>query len=154
MSIKTKTIIILIILSLTPYIITMGILGNAYRTDIEERVRYDMQNQLDITVDRLDQTLRSLDNDLRFVSSLDVMNDIITQDLDQRIFSLLLLKKNDLDLIGNFFVLDTSERVVASTDIESLGKSTQAPGSKRCQYSRHLMSARQEPCWWITARKT
>ncbi|MCB1666128.1 MAG: HAMP domain-containing protein [Pseudomonadales bacterium] len=127
MSIKTKTIIILIILSLTPYIITMGILGNAYRTDIEERVRYDMQNQLDITVDRLDQTLRSLDNDLRFVSSLDVMNDIITQDLDQRIFSLLLLKKNDLDLIGNFFVLDTSERVVASTDIESLGEIYSGP---------------------------
>ena len=34
MSIKTKTIIILIILSLTPYIITMGILGNAYRSDL------------------------------------------------------------------------------------------------------------------------
>lgn len=127
MSIKTKTIIILIILSLTPYIITMGILGNAYRTDIEERVRYDMQNQLDITVDRLDQTLRSLDNDLRFVSSLDVMNDIITQDLDQRIFNLLLLKKNDLDLIGNFFVLDTGGRVVASTDIESLGEIYSGP---------------------------
>lgn len=122
MSIKTKTIIILIILSLTPYIITMGILGNAYRSDIEARVREDMQNQLGITVDRLDQTLRSLNNDLRFLSSLDVMNDIITEDLDQRIFNLLLLKKQDLDLLGDFFVLDSNERVVASTDIDALGE--------------------------------
>ncbi len=121
MSIRTKTILILILLSLSPYVITMVILGNAYRADIEERVRFDMQSQLDITVDRLDQNLRSLKNDLRFLSSLDVMNDILTGDLDQRIFTLLLLKKQDLELAGDFHVLDMQGQVVASSDISRLG---------------------------------
>jgi class 3 adenylate cyclase/HAMP domain-containing protein len=121
MSFRTKTILILIVLSLAPYVITMGILGSAYRTDIEERVRFDMRNQLSITVDRLDQSLRSLQNDLNFIASLDVMNDILTDDLDQRIFNLLLLKKQDLELSGDFYVLDNADRVVASSDIAVLG---------------------------------
>lgn len=121
MSFRTKTILILIVLSLAPYVITMGILGNAYRTDIEERVRFDMRNQLSITVDRVDQSLRSLQNDLHFIASLDVMNDILTDDLDQRIFNLLLLKKQDLELAGDFHVLDNEGRVVASSDISQLG---------------------------------
>ncbi len=128
MSIRTKTILILILLSLSPYVITMVILGNAYRADIEERVRFDMQSQLDITVDRLDQSLRSLKNDLRFLSSLDVMNDILTGDLDQRIFTLLLLKKQDLELAGDFHVLDMQGQVVASSDISRLG--TQFTGER------------------------
>ncbi len=122
MSFRTKTILILIILSLAPYVITMGILGNAYRTDIEDRVRYDMRNQLAITVDRLDQSLRSLQNDLHFIASLDVMNDVLTGDLDQRIFNLLLLKKQDLELVGDFYVVDSDQRIVASSDIEQLGR--------------------------------
>lgn len=121
MSFRAKTIFILIVLSLAPYVITMGILGNAYRTDIEERVRFDMHNQLSITVDRADQSLRSLQNDLRFIASLDVMNDILSDDLDQRIFNLLLLKKQDLELAGDFYVLNNEERVVASSDISQLG---------------------------------
>ena len=121
MSFRAKTILILIVLSLAPYVITMGILGSAYRTDIEERVRFDMRNQLSITVDRLDQSLRSLQNDLNFIASLDVMNDILTDDLDQRIFNLLLLKKQDLELAGDFYVLDNADRVVASSDIAVLG---------------------------------
>tara|TARA_R100001377_G_scaffold85326_2_gene71628 strand:+ start:3112 stop:4839 length:1728 start_codon:yes stop_codon:yes gene_type:complete len=121
MSFRAKTILILIVLSLAPYVITMGILGSAYRTDIEERVRFDMRNQLAITVDRLDQSLRSLQNDLHFIASLDVMNDILTDDLDQRIFNLLLLKKQDLELSGDFYVLDNDARVVASSDIAQLG---------------------------------
>lgn len=121
MSFRTKTILILIVLSLAPYVVTMVILGSAYRTDIEERVRYDMRNQLSITVDRLDQGLRSLRNDLRFIASLDVMNDILTDDLDRRIFNLLLLKKQDLELSGDFYVLDNGGRVVASSDISQIG---------------------------------
>ena len=121
MSFKAKTILLLVFLSLAPYIITMMILGSVYRGDFENRLRTDMQSQLNITRDRLDQSLQSIANDMRFIASLDIMNDMLTGDIDRRIFSLLELKKADLQLIGNFDVANMNDRIVASSDIERIG---------------------------------
>ncbi|NQV70915.1 MAG: HAMP domain-containing protein [Pseudohongiella sp.] len=124
MSFKIKTILLLIIVSLAPYIITMIILGNAYRSDLEARLVSEMEYQLDITISRLDQSLQTLENDLRFIASLDIMNDVFTSDLDQRIFNLLLQKKSDLQLIGDFHVIDNNATVIASSNIERVGSSS------------------------------
>ena len=123
MSFRAKTILILIFLSLTPYVITMGILGNIYRKDTEDRLLADMRIQLDIMAGQLDQNLLTLENDLRFIASLDIMNDVLTDDLDQRILNLLLRKKQDLDLKGEFFVTNARNVVVASSDLDALGQS-------------------------------
>ncbi len=121
MSFKTKTILLLILLSLTPYVITMTILGRAYKSDVENRLMADMKYQLEITLDRLNQSLETLENDLHFIASLDVVNDVLTGDLDKRITNLLALKKDDLDLIGDFYVTDTKGIVVASTNLNLIG---------------------------------
>ena len=125
MSFRTKTILILILililLSLAPYVITMGILGTVYRQNTESRLREDMGLQLGVMADRLGQSLSTLDNDLRFIASLEIMNDVLTGDIDQRIFSLLLRKKQDLNLIGDFYVTDSRNAIVASSDISQLG---------------------------------
>jgi class 3 adenylate cyclase len=126
MSFKTKTILLLILVSLSPYAITMAILGSVYRGDVEERLLEDMNSQLDITVERLDQSLQALQNDMEFVASLDIMNDILTGDLDRRIFNVLLQKKEDLALAGEFIVTNTGNTVVASTDINSMGSTFSA----------------------------
>lgn len=124
MSFKTKTILLLITLSLIPYVITMIILGKAYRSDYESRLKSDMNHQLLITTDRLDQSLEILENDLRFIASLDIMNDVLTDDLDRRIFKLLSMKKEDMDLIGSFDVINTESIIVASSDTERIGKAS------------------------------
>ena len=121
MSFKLKTILLLISLSLTPYIITMIIIGNAYRNDFESRLRDNMQRQLDVTVSQLDHQLQSLEKDLRFITSLDIMNDILTGDLDRRISDILSLKKKDLQLVGNLDVVDTSRNIIASSDLKRVG---------------------------------
>ena len=121
MSFKAKTILLLILLSLVPYVVTMTFLGNAYRNDVESRLMEDMEYQLGVTIDRLDQSLQSLQNDIEFIASLDIMNDVLTGDLDRRIVNLLLLKKDDLALDGDFDVVDTSGQVVASTALDSIG---------------------------------
>lgn len=123
MSFRLKTVLLLIFLGLTPYVVTMSIVGNSNRNDLEELLRQDMQYQLGLTVDRLDQSLQIISNDMNFVASLDVMNDVLTGDLDRRIFNLLLLKKGDLDLIGEFDVIDNDGMVVASSDINLIGQS-------------------------------
>jgi len=120
MSFKLKTILLLVSLSLTPYIITMIILGNAYRNDFEKRLRDNMQRQLGVTVSQLDQQLQSLEKDLRFITSLDIMNDILTGDLDRRISDLLALKKKDLQLVGNIDVVDNARNIIASSELSRI----------------------------------
>lgn len=121
MSFKAKTILLLILLSLVPYVVTVTFLGNAYRNDVENRLMEEMEYQLGITIDRLDQSLQALQNDLEFIASLDIMNDVLTGDLDRRIVNLLLLKKEDLALDGDFEVVDATGNVVASTTLNADG---------------------------------
>jgi class 3 adenylate cyclase/HAMP domain-containing protein len=128
MSFKLKTILLLIFLSLAPYLVTTIYLGNAYHNDFEKRIRDDMGYQLDVTIDRLDQHIRNLQKDLRFIASLDIMNDILTGDLDKRISNLLLLKKQDLQLIGNFEIVDSDLIIVASSDINRIGITSSSEG--------------------------
>jgi len=123
MSFKLKTILLLVALSLTPYVITMTILGNAYRNDVESQVHDDLAYQLEVTLERMGQQLESQEKDLRFLASLDIMNDILTGDLDRRILNLLLMKKADLQLIGEIEVVDTAGILVASTDLSRIGES-------------------------------
>jgi class 3 adenylate cyclase/HAMP domain-containing protein len=49
------------------------------------------------------------------------MNDILTGDLDRRILNLLLMKKADLQLVGEIEVLDESNIVLASTNALRIG---------------------------------
>ncbi len=123
MSFKLKTILLLISLSLAPYVITMFFLGNAYRNDFEKRIRDNMEYQLGVTIDRLDQNLQALEKDLKFITSLDIMNDILTGDLDKRISTLLTSKKQDLQLVGDIDVTDNNQNIIASSDINRIGLS-------------------------------
>ena len=122
MSFRLKTILLIVALSLAPYLVTMVILGNAYRQDVEQQVVEDLEYQLATTLERMDQQLESQAKDLRFLSTLDIMNDILTGDLDRRIFNLLVMKKDDLQLLGEIEVTDSDRRVVASTDTDRIGQ--------------------------------
>ena len=62
---------------------------------------------------------------MKFIASLDIMNDVLSGDIDRRIFNLLLLKKEDLHLVGNFDVVDADSKVIASSEIDHLGKTSE-----------------------------
>lgn len=125
MSFRLKTILLLVALSLAPYIVTMTYLGNAYRNDVEAQVLDDLEYQLEVTLDRMNQQLSSQEKDLRFIATLDIMNDILTGDLDRRILNLLLMKKADLQLAGEIEVVDESSTIIASTNPSHLGATYQ-----------------------------
>jgi class 3 adenylate cyclase/HAMP domain-containing protein len=121
MSFRLKTILLLVALSLAPYIVTMTYLGNIYRNDVEDQVLDDLGYQLGVTLDRINQQLVSQEKDLRFIATLDIMNDILTGDLDRRILNLILMKKADLGLAGEIEVVDENNTVVASTNSSHIG---------------------------------
>ncbi|MGD9653924.1 MAG: HD-GYP domain-containing protein [Sulfuricurvum sp.] len=122
MSFKVKTILLFLGISLIPYALTMFLLGNSFRQEQYNAISQELNTQLSLTVARIDQHLQTLQQDMAFMAKSDIMNDIYTQDLDRRIGNTLLAKKKDMNLEGNFFVIDKSKKIIASSDFAMIGK--------------------------------
>lgn len=122
MSFKLKTILLFLGISLIPYALTMVFLGNSFREEQYEAVTKEMNTQLNLTTQRIDQHLATLKKDMQFMAKSDVMNDLYTQDLDKRIGSMLSDKKHDMNMIGEFYVVDQNNIIVASSDFNAISK--------------------------------
>ncbi len=121
MSFRFKTILILTLLSVTPYIITVVLLGNVYRNEMRSRIADDMHYQLQTVAAQVNAKLETLEQDMHFLATLDVMNDILSGDIDRRISRVLIAKKDDLRLDGNFHVIDDKKAVIASSNMSVVG---------------------------------
>lgn len=120
MSFKLKTILLFLGISIIPYALTMVIMGSSFRQEQYKAVTQEMNTQVRLSAERIDQHLQTLKSDMTFLSKSEVMNDIYTQDLDRRISNQLLSKKNDMKMIGDFYVVDTSGKIIASSDFASI----------------------------------
>ncbi|GAA5315006.1 MAG: hypothetical protein AseanaTS_02100 [Candidatus Pelagadaptatus aseana] len=129
MSFRVKTILLVVLLSLTPYVITMVVAGNVYRGDAESRIRDNLHYQLAVMARQLDMRIIALRDEMNFLASLDIMNDIFTGDLDRRITSLIRAKKEDLQLHGDIDVVDATATIIASSEISRVGTAMQEPAA-------------------------
>jgi len=126
MSFKLKTILLFLAVSLIPYALTMFLVGNSFRQELYDAVTQDMDTQLSLSVERIDQHLLTLRNDMTFIAKSDIMNDVYTQDLDRRISNTLLSKKNDLKMEGDFYLTNSSGLIIASSDFNTIGKTNRS----------------------------
>lgn len=122
MSFKLKAILLILGVSLIPYMLIMFFIGSVLKEEYTQRTLVEMQTQLELSVDRIEQYLARLHEDITFMSNMDVMNDVYSNDLDRRISSLFEKKKKALHLEGNFYLTNSQNKIIASSDIESLGK--------------------------------
>jgi response regulator RpfG family c-di-GMP phosphodiesterase len=126
MSFKLKTILLFLAVSLIPYALTMFLVGNSFRQELYDAVTQEMNTQLRLSVERIDQHLLTIRNDMTFIAKSDIMNDVYTQDLDRRISNTLLSKKNDLKMEGDFYLTDPRGLIIASSDFNTIGKNNRS----------------------------
>jgi len=122
MSFKLKTILLILSVSLIPYILLMLYAGNILRNEYRKNAQNEMQTQLQLSVNRIEQYLQTLKSDMEFVVGLDTMNDIFSLDLDRRISHLLEEKKSSLELDGDFHIIDNSGKIIASSNAKKLSQ--------------------------------
>lgn len=125
MSFKLKIVSLILSVSLVPYILIMIYSGNTLRQKYYENTEYELNMQLNLTIENIEQYLAMLKRDIRFISGLDVMNDIYSKDVDRRISNLLQKKKRELSLEGNFHLLDKNGIIIASSDAKYIFKDLQ-----------------------------
>jgi len=121
MSFRIKTILLFLAIGLAPYAITMFLMGNSFRQEQHAIVTQELKTELHLTIEKIDHNLNTLKKDMLFMSRSDMMNDIYTDDLDRRIANLLLAKKNDITLHGDFYVIGKENIIIASSDFSKIG---------------------------------
>jgi len=78
--------------------------------------------QAQIIIENISSSLTSLKKEIRFISQLDMMDDIIAEDLDKRISRLLTQKKDDIGLDVELYVLNNNSIIISSSDKTVLNK--------------------------------
>lgn len=99
-----------------PYLFILIYSYNLGEEKILEDAIVSQHNQMDQVQKAIETQLLSLEKEMRFLASLDIMNDMTVGDVDKRISQLLLQKQKDLALNMHLFTLNPNYDIVASSD--------------------------------------
>ncbi len=89
---------------------------------ITQRLMDEQSIELQKIVDNVNNHILSLEKELKFISQLDVMDDLISDDIDKRIARLLIQKREDIALDVSLFVLDDKGSFISSSERSFLEK--------------------------------
>ena len=115
-TLKSKLILALFTIGFLPYLFILVYsyhLGEKKILDDAIAIQYTQMNQVQKSVE---SQLLSLEKEMRFLASLDIMNDMTVGDVDKRISRLLIQKQEDLTLDIHLFTLNPEYEIIASSD--------------------------------------
>jgi len=115
-TLKTKLSIALFSIGFFPYLLILIYSHNLGEQKIIEDVLKTHSIQMSQAKKSIEEQFISLQKEMRFLASLDIMNDMIVGDIDKRIANLLIQKERDLALDLALFTLNMSGEVISSSD--------------------------------------
>ena len=91
-------------------------------TKIVNKIVVEQLERTKVVVKLINNHINSLQKEVNFLSSLDLMDDLLAEDIDKRISRLLTQKYDDLNLDISFSVIGLDSTIVASSNKEILQK--------------------------------
>lgn len=122
MRIRTKLILILLVLSLVPLAAISMIAYQSGERVIKKNLGLSYQQIAQETIEKVDRTLYEVYHNVRAWAELDLMQEVITGDLDGKISSLLMGLSQQYGFYSSIQVLDRKGEVVASSKPEWIGR--------------------------------
>ncbi len=116
MSFRLKTVLLVLAASTIPFMLISFVFIYQLTSDSKMFVQTELKKRTEQAANMIEHEVRLIQNDLNTTADTDVMADILTLDLDRRIFEVLQKKKEAFSIIGDYYVLDANGSVVASTN--------------------------------------
>ena len=126
-SLVAKTSFLFLFAAVVPYLIAGVFFFNSSKKALYGEIVKGLKRETALIRDALDARLYLLKGNVQAWADLDVMNDIITDDLDKRITNELESLKKDYNLAGDVHALNAKGEVIASSRPLVIGKKVQAP---------------------------
>lgn len=117
-SLRNKLLITFIAIGFLPFLTLLTYTLFLSETKIVNKIVIEQFDRADVVMKLINNHLNSLMKEVKFISSLDLMDDILAEDIDKRISRLLIQKAEDLNLDSTFMVVN-SEGVIVSSSSKS-----------------------------------
>src|SRR3989339_646139 len=115
-SLRNKLLSIFIVIGFLPFLTLLIYTLFLSETKIVNKTIGEHLERTKVVIELIENHLVSLTKEVRFLSSLDLMDDLLAEDIDKRISRLLTQKKEDLNLDITFMAVALDSTIVASSD--------------------------------------
>ena len=117
-SLRSRLLSIFIVIGFLPFLTLLIYTLFLSETKIVNKIVVEQLDRTKIVAKLIDNHLSSLSKEVNFLSSLDLMDDLLADDIDKRISRLLTQKAGDLNLYLTFVVISNDEIIISSSDKE------------------------------------
>lgn len=114
-TLKMKLRLALFAIGFFPFVFMLAYMHNLGKKKILDDTIAIQHAQMHMIKKSIEQQLTALENEISFLASLDIMNDMIADDVDKRIVHLLQGKQKGIAAEVNLFAVDPFYTIVAST---------------------------------------
>lgn len=118
MSFRLKTMLLVLGASTIPFVLISFVFIYQLTSDSKTFVEMELKKKTEHTVNMIEHEVRLIQNDLSATADMDVMSDILTLDLDMRIHDVISRKKEAFSIVGDYYVCDVNNSVIASTNAD------------------------------------
>ncbi|MDD2790377.1 MAG: ATP-binding protein [Sulfurimonas sp.] len=121
-SLRRKLFLAFIIIGFFPFLTLLIYTIFLSETKIVNKIVVEQLERTDSVARLINNHLNSLNKEVNFLSSLDLMDDLLVEDIDKRVSRLLTQKADDFNLNVALFCIDTQGIIIASSKKEMLYK--------------------------------
>jgi len=115
-SLRKKLFLSFLAIGLFPFLILLLYTMFLTESKLLKQSVDEQYNQMQTTLNLMNKHLFTLQKDVEFLASLDVMDEILSDDIDKKISRLLTKKASDIGTRTNLFVINTHEIITASSN--------------------------------------
>jgi signal transduction histidine kinase len=119
---RGKLLVMFIVIGVFPLLTLLFYVIYLSQTSIVEKLVVEQFEKTDSVVKFINNRLTSLSNEVKFLSALDIMDDLLVEDMDKRVSRLLTQKSKDLKNSVEIFCVNTKGRIIASSNKKILQK--------------------------------
>ena len=121
-SLRNKLLITFIAIGFLPFLTLLTYTLFLSETKMVNKTVAEQFDRANVVIKLINNHLVSLTKEVNFISSLDLMDDVLAEDIDKRIARLLTQKYEDLNLDITFMVLNSEGTIISSSGKNQLHK--------------------------------
>lgn len=114
-SLRNKLVVTFIVAGFLPFLILLIYTLFLSETKIVNKIVIEQLERAKVVAKLINNELSSLQNEIKFISSLDLMDDILAEDIDKRIARLLVQKSKDIGNNNLMLVTDINSKIISSS---------------------------------------
>ncbi|WP_428738321.1 ATP-binding protein [Sulfurimonas sp.] len=119
---RSKLLVMFIAIGVVPFVTLLIYIIHLSQTKMVDKLVVEQFEKTRLVAKFIDNRLTSLSNEVKFLSALDVMDDLLVEDMDKRVSRLLTQKANDLKNTVVAFCVNPKGQIVASSSTKRLQK--------------------------------